>query len=123
MVIGAVNHNERFGQQHPRNANKSNQQESQLDLVLVGVSVCPPHRLSSTTILRHAQLEGQVDHSGDDTGRISSIETPVDSPLQHNQEIHVAEEKDQEDELRNELKEEIHHLAEVDCIGGLDENS
>ena len=70
-----------------------------------------------------ANFEGQVDHAGDDRWCISCIESPVDSPLKDDQEVHVSEEKDKEDELWNEFEDKIDQVAEVKVVSCLYENT
>lgn len=47
----------------------------------------------------------------------------VSSPLGNDHPVHIAEENEQKDDLRNELEEKVHLLLEVNRVGSLHANT
>lgn len=86
---------------------------------------CPPQQ--SVCIdqykYRGSCLQRDVDHGGDDRGGVGRADPPIYGPLVNNQKIHIPEKKNQEDQLRHKLKEEVYISTEMQCIWGFDEDT
>jgi hypothetical protein len=106
-----------------RQADNRNDEDKQLKGILgSGEIVISPHGLSSfTAILSLAQFERNVDHGGDDGGRI--LGRPFVKPLIDNQKIHISEEQDKEDKLRDGLEDNVSLLLPDELITGFKQDA
>eukprot|EP01139_Manchomonas_bermudensis_P014609 Amastigsp_a508691_358.p5 type:complete len:138 gc:universal Amastigsp_a508691_358:2109-1696(-) len=103
--LGLEVEEDRLGDEHPRRADKEHEEQERLNLGLA---------LEHFVLLRErAGLEEHVNNDREDQRGV----VEVADPLEHDEEAHVAEEREKEQHLRNELAEDRDVVAELEVVG------